>query len=98
MVMQNVGMWWVNEVLNVNRVNTAYNKLKQHSRGQSRTEYPTAQRRRGRQQVFKEINREQKGCMQKIKYGAQVLGKLSDSRTSCIASVTISASANNFLS
>ena len=33
-----------------------------------------------------------------IKYGAKVLTKVSDSRKSCISSVTISASANNFLS
>ena len=33
-----------------------------------------------------------------IKYGAKVLTKVSDSHTSCISSVTISASANNFLS
>ena len=33
-----------------------------------------------------------------LKYGAKVLGQLCDSRTSYISSVTISASANNFLS
>ena len=34
----------------------------------------------------------------KVKYGAKFLGQLCDSRTSYISSVTISASANNFLS